>query len=332
MAIDKNEIKKILIIKISATGDIVLAFPAIISVAKMFPDASVSFMTAEQYVELIEPCPHISEIMPYKKRRNLERFPEFLKFAMGIRARGFDMVLNLQNTKRFDILAKLSGASLTTKIINLDRPIDGVESVFKVLSTAGIEPKRRHYEFWHTDEDRARADGFLSLNGLSPADKIAGLNPGSSWKSKQWPVEKYAELSKRLVEKDGMKVVVFGSAEERSRAERVKALAGDGVFINSGESSIREAARIISRCSVFISNDSALMQIAAIQDVPTVGIFGSTNPAYRRPCREGNIAIFHAVDCSPCSSPECNLDFEKYYCLSSIPVDEVHKAARSIKR
>ncbi|HOY63300.1 MAG TPA: glycosyltransferase family 9 protein [bacterium] len=332
MAIDKSEIKKILIIKISAIGDIVRVFPAIVSVAKMFPEARISFMTSEQYVSLVEPCPYISEIIPYKKRRNLEGLPEFLKFAMGIRARGFDMVLNLQNTKRYDIIAKLSGASHTTKIVNLDRPVDGVEGVFKVLATAGIEPKRRHYEFWFTDEDRERAGEFLARNGLSETDKIAGVNPGAGWKSKQWPVEKYAELSKRLVEKDGMKVVVFGSAEERSRAERIKLLAGEGVFVDSGESSIREAAFVISKCSTFISNDSGLMHIAAIQDVPTVGIFGSTNPAYHRPCREGNIAIFRAVDCSPCSSPECKLDFEKYYCLTSISVDEVYKAVRSIKR
>jgi ADP-heptose:LPS heptosyltransferase len=332
MAINKSEIKKILIVRTDPVSGIVLSFPAIVSVAKMFPDARISFMTSEANIELVEPCPYISEIIPYKKRRNLEGLPEFLKFAMGIRARGFDMVLNLQNDKRFDIVAKLSGARHITKVIAIDRPGDGVESVFKVLATAGIEPQRRHFEFWFTDEDRARAGDFLALNGLSATDKIAGVNPGSSWKSKQWPIEKYAELSKRLVDKDGMKVVVFGSSEERTRAEKIKALAGDGVVVNSGESSLREAALLISGCSVFISNDSALMQIAAIQDVPTIGVFGSTNPAYRRPCREGNIAIFRAVDCSPCSSPECKLDFEKYYCLSSISVDEVYKAARSIKR
>lgn len=330
--IDRARIKKILIIKTGALGDIVRSFPALVSVAKIFPEARISFLIGEQYVELIEPCPYISEIIPYRKRRNTEDLFGFLRVARDIRSRGFDLVLNFQNTKRFDLVAKASGAEYRSGIVTLDRPINGVEGVFKILETVGLQPKRRHYEFWFDEKDLKYAEGFFERHGVSEADRIAGINPGGGWESKQWALERYADLADRLTETAGARVVVFGSAEERGRAEEIARLAEHPVIINSGESTVRQAACAISRCSVFVSNDSGLMHVAAHQDVPTVGIFGSTNPAYHGPCREGNVAVYRGVDCSPCSDPECRLDFETHYCLRAITVDQVFKEARGIMR
>ncbi|HOO55360.1 MAG TPA: glycosyltransferase family 9 protein [bacterium] len=328
--IDRDSIRRILVIKTSALGDIVRTFPALVSVAKHFQHAQISYMIGEQYVDVIEPCPYISEVIPYKKRRNMEDLSGFLRFASDIRKKRFDLVLNFQNTKRFDYLARISGAKYRTSIITLDRPIDGVEGVFKILNTVGVYPKRRYYEFWYTDDDVSFTQDFLERNNMNDGKKIIGLNPGVAWKSKQWPVEKYAELANRLVENTGAHIVVFGNEAERDRAEQILERANYPVAIAAGDTTIRQAACIISKCCLFVSNDSGLMHVAAIQDVPTLGLFGSTNPAYHGPCREGNLSIFHAVDCSPCYCAECRLEIEKYFCMRSITVDEVYKGARSI--
>jgi heptosyltransferase-2 len=89
---------------------------------------------------------------------------------------------------------------------------------------------------------------------------------------------------------------------------------------------------LIERCSAFVSNDSGLMHAAALQEVPTAGIFGPTNPAFHGPCGEGHLTFFRGVDCSPCSLPECNLEAERYYCLGAIPPIEVYKGVRRIMR
>ena len=100
----------------------------------------------------------------------------------------------------------------------------------------------------------------------------------------------------------------------------------------AGDTTIRQAARLIRECAVFVSNDSGLMHVAAIQDVPTIGLFGPTNPAYHGPCREGNIALYRGVECAPCYSAECTLDIDPLYCINSISVEEVFRTVRRIMR
>ncbi|MFA6448171.1 MAG: glycosyltransferase family 9 protein [bacterium] len=332
MDIDKSSVKNILIIKVSALGDIIRSFPALVSVAKTFPEAKISFMIGEQYKELLEPCPYVSEIIPYRKRKNTEDLMGFIRFALEMRSRQFDMVLNLQNTNRFDILTKLSGAKYKSEVITLERPMNGVEGVFEVLRTAGLRPKKRYYELWMTDADRSFAESFLARNGIAATDKIIGLNPAAGWESKQWPVIHYADLAAKLISADGAKIIVFGSGEERGRAEEIQRLAGSPITIASGETTIRQAFALIRLCSAFVSNDSGLMHAAALQDVPTAAIFGSTNPAYHGPAGDGHLTFFRGVDCSPCSKSVCEMDFEQYYCLTAIPASEVYKGVRRIMR
>ena len=327
-----NDIRKILIIKTSALGDIVRTFPAIVFVRKRFPQAHIAFLVGEPYAELIEPCPHIDEVITYKKRRNLEDVTGFLKFAMAIRRRGFDMVLNLQNTNRFDYLARFSGAARRTEIITLNRPMDGIEGVFEVLRTAGLDPRRRFYEFWYHPDDHIFAQHFLMDNELLGHHRIIGINPAGGWATKQWRLHQYAALIDRLGEMPDTRFLIFGSAAEHDRALDIAAATARPVIIASGKTTIRQAARLITECKAFVSNDSGLMHVAAIQDVPTVGIFGPTNPAYHGPCREGNVALFKGVDCSPCYKASCTLDFEHNFCINSITVDQVIQAVKQVMR
>ncbi len=332
--IDKDTVKKILVIKTSALGDLIRSFPALVAVAKYFPTAKIYFMTSEQYVELMEPCPYVTEIIPYKKRKNSEDLKGFIKFAFDIRSYGFDLVLNLQNTNRFDIISKISGARYRSKIITLERPMNGVEGVFEILKTVGIIPKRRYNEIWLSESDRAFASDFLARHGYLNGDKIVGLNPAGGWRSKQWPVEHYADLAQKLAGAVGARFIVFGSAEERNRAEEIQRIAGEecSFAIASGETTIRQAIALIERCSAFVSNDSGLMHAAALLEVPTAGLFGPTNPAYHAPAGVGNLTFYRGVDCSPCSCPECELDVEKYFCLGAILPKEVFKGVRQIIR
>lgn len=328
--IDKDRINRILFIKTGALGDIVRALPSLSYVARTFPGASISFLIGSEYVNVIEPCPYIKEIIPYKKQNNMQDFVGFVKLMPEIRARKFDLVLNLQNKKRFDVVAKLSGARYSTEVIEVDRPVDGVDGVFQILKTVGLTPRRRRYEFWFTGEDHQFAERFYARNELPQDSPIAGLCPAGGWKTKQWPLENYAALADLITDTYDTKVVVFGSKAERERAERIAELAANEVIITSGETTVRQAARLIKNCRVFVSNDSGLMHLSAHMGAPTVGIFGGTNPAIHGPVREGNSTVYRGADCSPCNSPECVLDWEHYFCLSSIPAGQVFKTVRQV--
>jgi len=167
---------------------------------------------------------------------------------------------------------------------------------------------------------------------MTDGRKLIGLAPGAGWQSKQWPLKKYVELANALHKSTGGSAIVFGSASEVRRAEEIKKRSVAPVAIASGATTIRQAAALIEKCSVFISNDSGLMHVADLLQVPTVGMFGSTNPAYHGPSMTGNRSLFGGIECSPCYKPECKLDFDKYYCLTSLGVDEAYDAAMKIMR
>ena len=212
----KKTFEKILIMKVSALGDVVRTFPSVVYLRETFPDAHIAYMVGEPFAELLEPCPHIDEIIRYKKRRNLEDLGGFIRFALDIRKKGFDLALNLQNTGRFDKIAKISGAKVRSRIIDPDHPMDGVEGVFEILRTAGLQPGPAKYEFWLTAEDRAFAEGFLHGFNIDGHKPLIGLNPGVAWQSRRWPLEHFAALADRAQTELGARCVVFGNADRKS--------------------------------------------------------------------------------------------------------------------
>jgi len=326
-----GNIKKILIMKASALGDIVRTFPSVVFLREKFPQAHIAYMVGEPYVELLEPCPHIDEIIPYKKRRNTEDIGGFIRFTRDIRRRRFDLALNLQNTNRFDFIARISGAKLRSRIIELDHPMDGVEGVFEILRTVGLEPGEAKYEFWLSDEDRAFAENFLRENGLSGHRPLLGLNPGVAWPSKLWPLEHFASLADRAQTELGARCVVFGNAAEAVRADKIASLMKTAAPVSAaGKTTIRQAAAIISRCNAFVSNDTGLMHIAAMQRVPTAAVFGPTSPDMHRPSGPGHKWHYLALPCAPCYKFDCPngmLD-----CMNKISPDDVFESISALLR
>jgi ADP-heptose:LPS heptosyltransferase len=98
----------------------------------------------------------------------------------------------------------------------------------------------------------------------------------------------------------------------------------------AGLTTMRQAARLIKECALFIGNDSGLLHAAAMMRVPAIGIFGPTNPMHHGPAGESLTAVYRGVECAPCASPECALDDEQLFCLTSVPVEEIFNNAKRI--
>lgn len=96
---------------------------------------------------------------------------------------------------------------------------------------------------------------------------------------------------------------------------------GESVLDLMGKTSLREVCGVLKRCSLFISNDSGLMHLAAALGTPVVAIFGSTSPKWTAPLGEGHVVVTRDASCSPCFRREC--PSRTYECLEKIEVDEV---------
>jgi heptosyltransferase-2 len=134
-------------------------------------------------------------------------------------------------------------------------------------------------------------------------------------------------VADRLAEEFGGTVLVFGSAGDRESASAVRAAARTELVDLAGSTSLREALALISRCRVFVSNDSGLMHVAAALGVPTVAVFGSTNPVTTGPMGPRFSILRRPADCSPCYRETCPEDFR---CMNAITAEDVWTEARAL--
>lgn len=297
--------------------------PGVAAVRKRYPRARISWMIASQYVDLIRNCPHIDEIIPYEKRRNFQDIGGFVRVIADIRRRGFDLVINLQNTNRFDLIGRLSGAAKRTPVVEFDTPVSGLKGVFTILGHADVSPDPPPFEMWCEPDDRRFAADFLRSHGIADDARIVGINPGTNWETRQWMVESYAALADMIAENTGAAILIFGDKSERPRAEKIASIMKRPASVAAGETTYYQAGCLIERCDAFVSNDTSLMHFAGLLGKPCACIFGSTTPALATPPGAGHVCFHTPLDCFPCYKAVCRLSDDPLLCLRSISAETV---------
>ncbi len=150
---------------------------------------------------------------------------------------------------------------------------------------------------------------------------IIGINPGAAYGSaKRWYPERFAGVCSSLVKKYKAEVIIFGSQQEASIAGEIEHHSTVPVVNMAGKTTIRELMALIKQCSLFITNDSGPMHIAAALNIPVVAIFGSTDPDKTGPLGDNHVIIRKKVDCSPCFKRKCPTDLR---CMDLITVEDL---------
>jgi heptosyltransferase-2 len=157
---------------------------------------------------------------------------------------------------------------------------------------------------------------------------LIGVAPGATYgAAKRWSPEKFAEVADKLNEKFYTQGIILGGKSDGETANEVQKMARVELINLAGKTSLLEAIYLISQCRLFLSNDSGLMHIAGALNVPTVAIFGSTNPVTTSPVGKNSVIVRKEVSCSPCLKKTCPTDFR---CMNHISVEDVFKAAQDL--
>ncbi len=203
-------------------------------------------------------------------------------------------------------------------------PFKGRERVGMGFS---VEPKRQHW--LHLSQGELQhANEILHNFNIPSGSLIIGINPGAAYGSaKRWHPERFALLCRTLVNTHNAKVIVFGSQQEMNIAAEIVNLSQVPVISMAGKTSIRELMSLIKQCSIFVTNDSGPMHIAAALNIPITAIFGSTDPEKTGPMGNNHVVIKKDVDCSPCFKRKCPTDLK---CMDLITVDDVLKGVERI--
>jgi heptosyltransferase-2 len=275
---------------------------------------------------LFDAHPAVHDVLVLDKGKGRMRdLLEVIDASGRAKKRRFDMAVFFQNAFEAAFIAALAripvrvgyatdsrGFLLTHPIAKAD-PHSGrhqVEYYLDIVRSLGWTGLSRKPRLFVTPEDLKKAEATLETLGISLGETILGMAPGAAFgPAKRWPAERFAKVADKAVEEWDARVLIFGSNGDRESCNDVASAMEARLFNLCGKTDLGEAVALISRCSMFVTNDSGLMHVASALDVPTVAIFGSTNHVATGPISNKARVVRSQVECHPCLKPECPEDF-----------------------
>jgi len=305
-----KKIERLLIVRLSAMGDVIHTLPAAMALRESFPKATIGWLVEERWAELLSAAgaprrgarsaqrPLVDWVHTVRLRewgkslRQLATAQQIATVWNDVRAAHYEVALDLQGAIRSALLAKFSGASLVY---------------------GGAEPRESPASLWYTRQAVSRGRHVVDMN-LSVAEAVAQkklvasqvmlprdvaaegrierrlseaairhfviLNPGAGWGAKRWPAERYGRVARALAEHGVRSILNCGPGEEDLALEAETASAGGALTMKC---SIGELVALTRRARLFIGGDTGPMHLAAAIRVPVVAIFGPTDPARNGP-------------------------------------------------
>lgn len=316
---------EILIRSTNWLGDACMAFPAVRAIRRGRPDARVTILTPAKLADLWRLLPEVDEVLEIPADSSVFKVRKLVK-ATG---------------KRFDVAILLPNSLRTALEVRVDNVISivGYKGHWRrkllhqiVPPPKQIGPVKHHSQ--HYLRMAARMGGnikdptlfdaipFEDVNQL--ASLRLGLCPGAEYGgAKRWPVERYAAAAKEIAEQTNCEWVIFGAKGDIPIAEELTNLM-DGRCLNlAGKTSLTQLCAELRRCKLLLTNDTGTMHLAAALGVPTVSIFGSTEPNWTGPLGQNHTVLRRHVECSPCFKRECPIDFR---CMKEIEPEHVAAA------
>lgn len=330
------EYHNILVIKISAVGDIVLITASLKAIREKFPKAKIYCLVGKESIKILQNCPIIDGLIAYDHKKFDNGFLSLFNMAKKLRNLRIDKVIDFQNNKKSHLLAFLTfprrsygynnkkwGFLLTDKVKNPKVEMPAVEHQFQLLNLLGIKYKEKYdLDLWPSKNDQNYVKQLFDEEWLGNTKNIVGINLAASekWKSKNWSIEYTAKLCDMLSLKN-IRVVVTGMEKDIVLVNQLKSLAKTKIASFAGKTDVMQLAAVIKRCKVFITPDSAPLHIAAAVKTPIIVFFGPTSSARHIPPSKSLIVLEKDLNCQSCYSCECKI--MTHDCMNLITPEEV---------
>lgn len=294
--VDLSKVNRLLIIRLSSLGDILLTLPLIRSIKKQYHDIKIDFLAREEYKDTLLYNPYINELLTFKHGDNSVLFNR-------IKEKQYGLVLDLQNNLRS---ARIAGMVSAPKYKFIKRRVDKILLVnFKIdrLKSAPPVPVRYAETLPGFKLDNNGLELFIPEEKTSrlKGDNYIALCPGSRHFTKMWPEEYFVKLGNMLVS-NGYRVILLGGSSDREACGRISRAVTASVDL-SGDNDLLQIATDMKECRLVICNDSGLMHAACAVNIPVVVFFGSTvSPFGFAPYKNKNLILENnSLTCRPCS-------------------------------
>lgn len=333
-------IRRILIIKWSALGDIAMSTCIMEDIVRAFPQATIDLNTMPPWDRLFSGDPRFSRILAINVRDRKHPWRAVWQWLREVRRGRYDLIVDLQSNDRSRLLLSLlQWSGRRTRYIIGNRsgrpwhfsgehptsPPNPVDRMRASLRAAGIPALTARPVFHIAARNRERAQALQQRHGLQPGN-YALFYPGcqAAGYLKRWGEAPYAALARRLLDSGRVqRVVLIGSADEMEDCRNIAALAGEGVVNLCGETEVLDIVPLALDAALQVGNDTGTAHLAAASSAPMVVVCGPTDAWRVRPQGDNVIAIQAQLPCINCY---CRHPCDHHSCMKAIHPEHVLQA------
>ena len=312
---------RILVIRFSSMGDIVLTSPVTRQLDRLFPNAEIDFLTRSEYAPLARAFPGVAEVECLSPETGLWRL------VSSLRERRYDLAVDLHGNlrSRLVVMAGIAGQVLRydkrrfarmaivrrrRRSKSVPHTVDRYLETLDRLDTAAAAHRESAYP---GEENRlpqlkidaaaaAKVEERLAGIGIGPEVRVLGVAPGASHGPKCWPPERFARVADHMASSRDMKILLLGNEADRPVAGEVARAMENPAVDWTGATDLALLPAAVRRCALLVSNDSGPMHVATAVGTPVVAVFGATHPRLGfAPVGPADAAVTLDLPCSPCS-------------------------------
>jgi heptosyltransferase-2 len=323
---------RILIRSSNWLGDAVMSVPAVRAIKRGRPDAQIAVAAPAKIASMWKLVPEVDAIIPLTGN-------SLLAAARSLRQSSFDVAIVFPNSLRVALESWLSGIPrrvgyrghsrswLLNQIILEPRrpgPLEHQSSRYlHIAHDCGAETSNVE----HRTPNIATASTY-QRSTIDHSPIRIGLSPGAEYgPAKRWLPQRFAEAAAAVTARSPVQWILLGKENDAPIGERIASALGDSCVNRIGQTTLEQLIDELRQCRLLLTNDTGTMHLAALLGVPTVAIFGSTEPRLTGPLGDRHIVLRHHVECSPCFLRKCPIDFR---CMKAVGVQEVANAVMSI--
>ena len=341
--------KKVLFVRMSYMGDILHATPAARMIKQAHPDWELTWIVTPSLVDMLKENPYVDQVITWerdayeahsKKLHVRTMWTMWWELYQRLRSMHFDIAVDVQGRLITGLVLAASGAPLRlgmggTKELNwlftnqktsgtYGHVIERYNQVAQLLAPGVAASNRMILNL--TNEEKSWAREVLQVASNKSLGKYRGkkpiiaLVPGTSWPSKEWPLDHWTELAQRL--SLVANIVYIGGGRERSAADQLPH--SDSVYDWVGRTTLRETAALINQSDLVVSGDTGALHMASALQRPIVALFGPTDPRLWGPLNENAVTLVaETVSCRVCRKRKCPKKHGN--CMQAITVDRVEQ-------
>ncbi len=312
--------RNILVVRLSARGDVVLASPLAGAIRRAFPSARLTWIAEERTADMIRHNPHLDDVIVWRRASWKQMFRqgrwvalihEALRFLDDLRSRRFDVALDAQGLLRSGAVAFLSGARvriglnskegsglLMTRVVRAKDGRAVAAANARFAEALGLDASDFALEIPRGADEKAAARRLIAEEGLG--DGFVAACPFTTRFYKHWFEDRWASLLARLPETTGLPVALLGGPADRPAANRILEAVEGPVADFVGRTTLGEAAALVERCAALVGVDTGMTHMAHAFRRPAVALFGSNTP-YLDPPGPQAVVLHSGRECAPCN-------------------------------